>query len=146
MKIGFGPRDGRRGGHRVLVVDDFPDAAEIVCTLLEMLGHDTRFALCGEEALSIAETFQPDIAVLDIGLPDISGYEVARELRRRFAGRALHLAAVTGWGAREDREQAYAAGFDQHVLKPTDMAKLRGIVRAAEQSRDRVGAAATAPA
>jgi DNA-binding response OmpR family regulator len=104
--------------HRILIVDDFPDAAETACVLFALMGHECRVAFKGFEALSVALAFDPDIVILDIGLPDISGYEVARVLR--------------GWGAIEDRVRAFAAGFNQHVVKPADGGKLRDIVRAAE--------------
>ncbi|MBS1120171.1 MAG: histidine kinase [Deltaproteobacteria bacterium] len=121
--------------HRVLVVDDYPDSAEIACTLLGILGHDTRLATCGREAIEEATQFDPDIVILDIGLPDITGYDVARTLRAR--GRPMHLTALTGWGQAADRMRAFAAGFDQFVLKPTDAAKLRAIVQIAEDCRAR---------
>lgn len=118
--------------HRVLIVDDYPDAADVACTLLTMLGHECRSASNGREALEAARTLEPDIALLDIGLPDISGYEVANELRRAYAGKPLYLAAVTGWGSPADRVRAIAAGFDLHVLKPADGRTLRDILRLAE--------------
>lgn len=121
--------------HRVLVVDDYPDSAETTCTLLAMLGHECRFAVCGKDALTEAARFEPDIAILDLGLPDLSGYELARELRRRLAGKPLYLAAVTGWGQPEDRARALAAGFDQHFLKPADRAKLSMILELADRVR-----------
>ena len=126
--------------HRVLVVDDYADAAEVTCVLLSILGHECRHTATGAGALEESARFDPHIVLLDIGLPDISGYDVARELRIRAAGRPLHLAAVTGWGQPEDRVRALAAGFDQHVLKPTDAAKLRGVVTIAEQGALRFSA------
>jgi CheY-like chemotaxis protein len=119
--------------HRVLVVDDYPDAAESACMLLTMLGHDCRFVMTGSEALIEAVAFQPDVAILDIGLPDLSGFDLARELRKRFDGRPLYLAAMTGWGQPQDRALALAAGFDLHVLKPADHGKLVEILDRAEQ-------------
>lgn len=119
---------------RVLVVDDFPDSTEIMCVLLDALGHETRGALTAAEALMIAEQFDPQLIILDIGLPDRSGYDLARELRRRAASKSLHLAAVTGWGTRADRARALAAGFDQHFLKPADEHTLRQIVEGAAGS------------
>jgi CheY-like chemotaxis protein len=119
--------------HRVLVVDDYPDAAETACMLLSMLGHECRFATCGRDALLEAARFEPDIAILDIRLPDLSGFAVASELRKLLPGRRLFLAAVTGWGQPEDRVRAKAAGFDYHVLKPTDQGKLEAILTLAEQ-------------
>jgi CheY-like chemotaxis protein len=116
---------------RVLVVDDYPDSAEAASMLLALYGHECRTAVNGREALAQAAAFDPDVVILDIGLPDISGYEVARTLRDRARGRPLYLAAVTGLGQPEDRLRAIAAGFDQHVLKPADATKIRNIVRQA---------------
>ena len=117
---------------RVLVVDDFPDAAETACILLTLLGQDCRFATCGEDALRAAAVFDPEVAILDIGLPDLSGFEVARLLRQR-TDHALYIAALTGWGQPEDRIKALAAGFDHHVVKPADRAKLVQILQLAER-------------
>ncbi|MEJ7601586.1 MAG: response regulator [Kofleriaceae bacterium] len=97
----------------------------------ELYGHQARYATSGTAGLAVALAFEPDIAILDIGLPDVSGYEVARELRRRYAGRPLYLAAITGWGQPDDRARAYAAGFDVHVLKPATAPKLRDILERA---------------
>lgn len=126
---------GPMAKHRVLIVDDYPDAAEIACMLLGMLGHECRAAANGKDALDVASRFEPDIVLLDLGLPDVSGYEVARELRRMRGGQPLYLAAITGWGTDEDRARAIEAGFDQHVLKPADYAKLRDVIVRAERRR-----------
>jgi len=120
---------------RVLVVDDYPDSAETASMLLAIYGHECRTAITGQGALEEAAAFDPHIVILDIGLPDMSGYEVARALRARAAGRPLYLAAVTGWGQPEDRVQAFAAGFDQHILKPTNAAKILQILQLAADSR-----------
>jgi CheY-like chemotaxis protein len=123
---------------RVLVVDDHPDSADIACTLLALYGHEARAATNGTQALAIAAELDPEIAILDIGLPDLSGYELARILRERYAGKPLYLAAVTGWGQPEDKARAFAAGFDHHVLKPADGAKILDILeRAAVTFRTR---------
>jgi CheY-like chemotaxis protein len=118
---------------RVLVVDDYPDSAEISSMLLTFYGHECRTAVTGQAALEQAAEFDPDIVILDIGLPDISGYDVARTLRARAGGRALYLAAVTGWGQPQDRVKALAAGFDQHVLKPIDASKILQILKLATE-------------
>jgi CheY-like chemotaxis protein len=120
---------------RVLVVDDYPDSAETASMLLTLYGHECRTAVTGQAALDEAAAFDPDIVILDIGLPDISGYDVARVLRARAGRRSLYLAAVTGWGQPEDRVQAFAAGFDQHVLKPTNAAKILQILKLAVESQ-----------
>lgn len=121
--------------YRILVVDDYPSTASITCTLLTMYGHECRAADSGARALVEAQAFEPDIVILDIGLPDISGYDVARELRRMAAGRPLYVAAMTGWGQPQDRAVAFAAGFDHHVLKPADAGKLKDILHRVDQSR-----------
>jgi two-component system OmpR family response regulator len=118
---------------RVLVVDDYPDAADSACMLLSMLGHDCRSATSARDALVEAEQFEPDVAILDIGLPDLSGFDLAREFRKRFPDRAIYLAAVTGWGQPEDRIKALAAGFNHHVLKPADRNKLMAIMECADR-------------
>jgi DNA-binding response OmpR family regulator len=124
--------------HRVLVVDDYPDAAEATCMLFSRLGHRCRCAISGEHALDEAKTFLPDIVILDIGLPDLSGYEVARALRREH-GPAVYLAALTGWGQPEDRQRAIDAGFDQHIVKPATARVLCELIAAAERRRDQLG-------
>lgn len=116
---------------RVLVVDDYPDSAASSAMLLTLFGYDCRTAHTGREALELAAAFDPAVVLLDIGLPDISGYEVARMLRERQGDHPLYLAAITGWGQPEDRVRALAAGFDQHVLKPTNTATIKMIMECA---------------
>jgi CheY-like chemotaxis protein len=118
-------------GTRVLIVDDYPDSAASSEMLLSLLGCNCRIAQTGQEALEVAAAFDPDLVLLDIGLPDISGYEVAHVLRTRQGDRPLFLAAITGWGQPQDRVRALAAGFDLHVLKPTNAATLKQIVQRA---------------
>jgi CheY-like chemotaxis protein len=120
--------------HRVLVLDDYPDAAFSISMLIEMLGHECRIATRGFEALELALDFEPDIAFLDLDLPDIHGFEVARRLRAMAAERPLYLAAITGSDRPDNRAQAAAAGFDQHVLKPLDTALVKLLLRRAESS------------
>jgi PAS domain S-box-containing protein len=114
------------GTRRVLVVDDNKAAAEMLSTLLLMSGHDVRTAHSGIEALDIAGTFQPELALLDLGMPGMNGYETAVRLRSS-AGAGLMLVAVTGWGHAEDRRRSREAGFDAHLVKPlrtSDLQKL----------------------
>jgi signal transduction histidine kinase len=105
-------------GLQVMVVDDNPDVAESCKTLLELSGHRVCTAYSGREALEMAESVHPDVMLLDIGLPDISGYEVARRVRATAWGGNADLIAVTGWGQDSDRERAFRAGFDHHLTKP----------------------------
>jgi CheY-like chemotaxis protein len=116
---------------RVLVVDDYPDSAVSASMLLGLLGYDCRIARTGREALEVATQFDPEVILLDIGLPDLSGYEVVKEIRARHTEHPVYVAAVTGWGQSQDRVRALAAGFDQHVMKPTDAATLKAILQRA---------------
>jgi PAS domain S-box-containing protein len=103
---------------RVLLVDDNHDAADTCAALLELAGHEVRKAYSGRRALELAENFRPHVAVLDIGMPDLNGYQVARLIRGASWGRDIRFVAVTGWGRDEDRKRAFAAGFDHHLTKP----------------------------
>jgi CheY-like chemotaxis protein len=109
---------------RILVVDDNRDAADSLATLLQMLGHDVRTAFDGVEALEVAAEFRPDVALLDIGLPKISGYEVARHIRATRNNEVM-LIAVTGWGQEADRKLSEEAGFDCHLTKPMTVQALQ---------------------
>lgn len=132
------PTEPAKYRHRVLIVDDYPDAAEATCMLFTRLGHLCRCAINGAHALDEAAAFLPDIAILDIGLPDLSGYDVARTLRQRH-GAGLYLAALTGWGQPEDRRRAIDAGFDQHIVKPATAKVLCELIAAAERRLDQLG-------
>jgi PAS domain S-box-containing protein len=105
---------------RVLVVDDNEDAAASLALLLQSLGHETAVAKDGAEALRLAQEFRPDIVLLDIGMPGMDGYEVARRLRDLRGGRPVRVVAITGWGQEADRERSRQAGFDLHLVKPLD--------------------------
>lgn len=103
---------------RVLVVDDNVDAAETLAMLLHLSGYVTQTAHDGVQALVVAEALRPDVVVLDIGLPLLSGLEVARRLRQQPAGQRMVLVALTGWDQAADRWASIAAGFDAHLVKP----------------------------
>jgi PAS domain S-box-containing protein len=107
-------------GRRILVADDNRDAADSLAMILEMAGHDVRVVHDGRSALSVAHSFRPDAVLLDIGMPQLNGYEVARALRQEPWGPDLVLVALTGWGQESDRQQAADAGFDRHFTKPVD--------------------------
>jgi CheY-like chemotaxis protein len=109
---------------RVLIADDNRDGAESMQIYLQMQGHEVHVALNGTEALSVAAQIQPEVGVIDIGLPDISGYEVARHIREEAWGRGCLLIALTGWGQESDKLRARAAGFDRHCTKPVDPGEL----------------------
>jgi signal transduction histidine kinase/CheY-like chemotaxis protein len=122
-------REAMPEGMRVLVVDDNLDAAEALAMALGMAGCDTRMAYTAHSALAIAPAFGPDAVLLDIGLPDLNGYELARRLRRLPGGAGLILIATTGWGQDKDRQRAFEAGCDHHLIKPVDIEKLKGLLR-----------------
>src|SRR6185503_4884048 len=103
---------------RILVVDDHADGANSLCMVLTVFGHDVRVARDGPHAFETIKTFEPEVAIVDIGLPGMSGYEVARKLRTLPATRGATLIALTGYGQDEDRRRALDAGFDHHLTKP----------------------------
>lgn len=115
---------------RILVADDNRDAADSLGLLLELGGHEVLVAHSGTEALSLGRLHRPHIVILDIGMPDIDGHDVAREVRREEWGRGALILALTGWGQTEDKERARAAGFDRHLTKPVDPEVVEGIVAA----------------
>jgi CheY-like chemotaxis protein len=116
-------------GIKVLVVDDNRDAADACASLLELSGHQVQTVYTGRQALELAQTFRPDAVLLDIGLPDLNGYKVARKLRAQPWGRAILLVAVTAWGQAEDRRRAFEAGFDHHLTKPVATATVESLFR-----------------
>jgi CheY-like chemotaxis protein len=109
---------------RALVVDDNRDAAESLAMLLSLDGHDVQAVFTPEQALERVATFQPEVMLLDIGLPGMDGYEVARRVRALPGGRQIRLIALTGYGQTEDRRRALAAGFNDHLVKPVEPARL----------------------
>jgi CheY-like chemotaxis protein len=113
---------------RILVVDDNEDAAETLGLLLDTMGHDVRVTHDGPAALEAVNDFTPDVVFLDIGMPGMNGYEVARRMRAIAELDATVLVAVTGWGQDEDRERSREAGFHLHVVKPVDAAGLRSLL------------------
>lgn len=121
--------------HRVLVVDDNKDAAETLCMLLELAGHVVHTAHNGPDALAACDAFVPDVVFLDIGLPGMSGYEVAHSLRADPRHREVMLVALTGWGTEQDRNRAHSAGFDHHLTKPFDLEKMEDLLAKAAASR-----------
>jgi CheY-like chemotaxis protein len=118
--------------HRVLVVDDHRDTAETTCSLLRALGHEAVPAISGLQGLEVAQQFDPDVGFFDIGLPDISGYELARRIRAKQQ-HPLFLAAITGWDQARDAQLALDAGFDRHVIKPTSADVIRTLIDQAAQ-------------
>jgi len=121
----------KRRARRVMIADDNKDAADSLGMLLDLAGHEVRVVYTGRSALEIAQTFRPDVAFIDIGMPDMTGYEVAQQLRREPWGSGPFLVALTGWGQDDDRRRAREAGFDRHLTKPVASDDVDGLIAAA---------------
>ncbi len=113
---------------QVLIVDDNVLSAETLALLIGLSGHEAHVAHSGFAALEAAEAYHPDVVLLDIGLPGMDGYEVARCLRRNQAHRSTLIVAVTGYGQDEDRRKSKEAGFDHHLVKPLDYPHLETLM------------------
>jgi PAS domain S-box-containing protein len=129
------PRDQRR---RILVTDDNVDSVAVLASALSSAGHDVITAYDGPSALEQATAFRPQIAILDLGMPTMSGYEVARRLRSKY-GTDIVLIALTGWGQEDDKRRAKDAGFDHHVTKPIDLTRLTDLLRPPAANDDATG-------
>lgn len=113
---------------RILVVDDNHDSALSLAMMLSIMGHDTRTTHDGESAVATAESFLPDVVLLDIGLPKLNGYEVAQRIRESQWGASMFLIAVTGWGQDEDRQRSSEVGLNVHMVKPVEPAALEKLL------------------
>jgi CheY-like chemotaxis protein/anti-sigma regulatory factor (Ser/Thr protein kinase) len=126
---------------RLLLVEDNPDIGETLRDLLQLLGHRVELAGDGLRGVELALATRPDVALVDIGLPGIDGYEVARRLRESDAGKEILLVALTGYGRPEDRDRALASGFDAHMVKPVDPEELNELLASLAQRRQASGQA-----
>jgi len=117
---------------RILVVDDNVDSVESLAMLLAMMGHEVQTANDAEGAVAVAETFRPDVAILDIGLPRVNGYELAKQIRERPWAKDLVLVALTGWGQETHRRRSAESGFNHHLTKPVEFDVLQQILSAAD--------------
>jgi CheY-like chemotaxis protein len=117
--------------HRILVADDNRDAADTLANMLRLFGHEVCIAYNGEEAVSLAAAFKPDLALMDIGMPRMNGYDAARCIRGQPGGQDVLLVALTGWGQPEDKRRSSSAGFDQHLVKPLDPVALGWLIESA---------------
>ena len=117
----------------MLLADDNRDAAESLAMLLQISGHDVHAVYDGEAAMASAETLQPQVALIDIGMPKANGYEVARHIRRQPWGQRMFLIALTGWGQEEDQRRAREAGFDAHLVKPAAPEVIERLLATMEQ-------------
>jgi two-component system, OmpR family, response regulator len=124
---------GGAQNRRILLVDDSVDAALAMGMLLEALGYDVRTEHDGPRALASLDEFHPDVVVLDIGLPGMDGFEVAREMRKRDVTKHALMLAMTGYGSDADRADALAAGFDHHLTKPVSVDALEALLKSARR-------------
>ena len=113
---------------RILIVEDNEDSALSLQMLLEALGYETKVVHDGEGAVKTACAEYPDVILMDIGLPGMSGYEAARRIRSDCADKPMLIIALTGWGQEDDRRQSAEAGIDHHLVKPLDLGKLRPLL------------------
>jgi PAS domain S-box-containing protein len=126
------PRPGP--GYRILIADDNRDSADSLSLLLKLTGYEVWTARDGLEAVEAALTHDPDVVLLDIGMPKLNGYEAARRIRQQPRGERMLLVAITGWGQEDDKQRAREAGFDHHMTKPVNLADLKNVI---ETSRER---------
>lgn len=131
---------------RIVVVEDNEDTLELVKLWLEMMGHEVQGAKDGRSGFELAMRVKPDVAMVDIGLPEISGYDVAQNIRAADGGKEIFLVAVTGYGRPEDRARALDAGFDAHIVKPLDEKALKQVLRPEEVAKRSPRLAAEGPA
>ncbi|GGY09458.1 response regulator [Massilia dura] len=123
--------NGGSAGRRILIVDDNCDAAELLAELVRLCGHEVSVAFSGYSALQTVDLFRPDVILLDIGMPGMSGYDVAIALRARPEFAALRIIALTAWGDAEARARTAASGFNLHLTKPAPLPALLGALVAA---------------
>jgi len=124
-----GPSDDRGAQvaakkRRLLIVDDLKDSADSLAMLLELMGHEVHTAYNGEDAVAAAVKYEPEVILLDIGMPKVNGYDTCRLLRQRLSGRHVFVIALTGWGQEDDRARSREAGFDRHIVKPVEAENL----------------------
>jgi CheY-like chemotaxis protein len=122
------PVTNKSASVRIMIVDDNRDSADSLASLLQLDGHETQVAYSGRSALESASQFRPALVLLDIGLPGMDGYEVARHLRATPSTAGVGLVAVTGYSRSEDERRTRDAGFDAHLVKPIDLARLEHII------------------
>lgn len=121
------------GAERILVIDDNLDCLNSLSMLLQLYGHEVAIAQSGMQGIEVLEQFQPSVVILDLGMPEMDGYETARRLRELEAGKKLLLVALTGWGQDHDRRRTQQAGFDLHLIKPVDSQALQSMLAARKQ-------------
>jgi CheY-like chemotaxis protein len=120
---------------KVLIADDLPDAARSLAMLFEMYGADVRITFDGAQTVQVAADFLPEIVLMDLSMPGMTGYDAARAIRQTRWGSAMILVALTGWGRSTDVEAARAAGFDDYLIKPVDPERLLAVISRLRRQR-----------
>jgi CheY-like chemotaxis protein len=128
------PVEARIPRKRILIVDDNRDAADSLGVILTILGADVRVAHDGPGALEAFEAYDPAVVLLDIGMPGMDGYEVARRIRTGFPDRGAAIVAVSGWGQEQDFRRTQEAGFDHHLVKPAEIGALQALLTSLDES------------
>lgn len=128
-RLADAPSAKDRPSYRILVADDSQDGADSLAFLLRAAGHEVHTAYDGRTAISMAEELMPNVVLLDIGMPEVSGYDVARAIRREAWGRGMRLVALTGWGQAEHRRRSLEVGFDEHLVKPVELDVLEEVLQ-----------------
>ena len=126
-----------RPGRRILVVDDNRGTPDSLAMMLSILGNEVRTANDGLVAVDLAATFNPEVVLMDIGLPVLNGFEARHRMRDRPSGNDMVLVALTGWGQEDDRRRSQEAGFDQHIVKPVDPSALENLLNGLETTTSR---------
>ena len=114
--------------YRILIADDLRDNADSLALLLQAMGNEVAVAYGGAEAVRMVESFAPHLVFLDLGMPEVDGYEACRRIRAHAWGRDVVVIALTGWGEKNYRRRTNDAGFDHHIVKPLDAATLEGLL------------------
>jgi CheY-like chemotaxis protein len=132
IELAQAPRPVRAAGPalRIVVTDDNEDSASSMAGALRALGHEVRMAFDGTQCIDVCRSFEPEVLLLDIGMPRLNGYDTARIIRMEPWGAGMLIVAMTGWGQEEDRKRGVHAGFDHHLVKPVDFDALAGILGA----------------
>jgi CheY-like chemotaxis protein len=121
--------------YRILVVDDNEACAKTTMWTMEMLGHTAQVAFDGPTAIALAKSFHPDVVILDIGMPEMNGYEICRAMRKKSAFKNTIFVAHTGWGGKEHKERSKEAGFGYHLVKPAGIEALKNILSTLDKRR-----------
>jgi CheY-like chemotaxis protein len=121
---------------RILVVDDNRDSANSMAHMLRLTGNQVYTAFDGLEALRAAESYRPDVILMDVGMPKMNGYEAARRIREQEWGRGMVIIALTGWGQEDDKHRSRRAGCDGHLVKPVDLVELDRLLKQLDQARE----------